>query len=106
MTNRTLTVVALAAASVVLASGAASAAPAASARPNDGDILQSVGLGLSGLTSDCGTVLGPLTGANEGVLTNALLKQGTLLGDLTDPYSGSLSNLTYPALVGACGRPA
>lgn len=71
---------------------------------NNGNILQTLGAGLSSLTSDCDTVLGPLTGYQDGVLTSSLLKQGALLGSLTDPYSGSLSNLTYPAFVGMCGR--
>ena len=71
-------------------------------QPNNGDILKTLGTGLSSLTSDCNTILGPLTGARSGVLTTSLLNKGKLLGDLTDYRSGSLNNLTFDAFYGAC----
>lgn len=71
-------------------------------QPNNGDILKTLGTGLSSLTSDCDTILGPLTGARSGILTTSLLSQGKLLGNLTDYQSGTLRDLTYPAFVGNC----
>ena len=73
-------------------------------QPNNGDVLKTLGQGLSGLTSDCNTILGPLTGARTGVVTTSLLNKGKLLGDLTDYRSGSLNNLTFDAFYGQCQK--
>ncbi|KAI1288748.1 hypothetical protein EDD11_009697 [Mortierella claussenii] len=71
-------------------------------RKNNGNILKTIGQGLSELTSDCNTILGPLTGTRTGVLTASLFNKGKLLGDLTDYRSGSLNNLSFDAFYGYC----
>jgi hypothetical protein len=69
---------------------------------NHGNILKTLGESLSKLTGECNTILSPLTGARNGILTKSLLQIPKLLGDLTDEQQGSLRELTYHAFSEYC----